>query len=510
MTKSLPSRPNLEQLKKQAKELLKSIKSSTPEAVQRVREFHPHWAKASEAEVRAARFSLNDAQLVIAREYGFATWPKLKAHVDSHGIEKSEPLERLKKAFTEDDAALFAGLLEQNPQLKATINEPVAGFDAPLICAVRSRQMLDVLLAAGADLNAKSRWWAGGFGLLHCGNPDLAAYAIERGAVVDAHAAARLGLIQRLRELVSRDPSLVQARGGDGQTPLHFASTVEIAECLLEHGAEMDARDVDHESTPAQYMTGDRQHIARYLVGRGCQTDLLMAAALGDAGLVRKHLEADPGCIRMRVSEEFFPMVGGKTGGTIYQWTLGWYVSAHQVAEKFGHHQLFDLLIEHSPAHVRLLVACWLGDHATTESLLAAHPNLVANLSAADRRQAAHAARNNDLVALRVMLEAGLPVDARSQHDATPLHWAGFHGNAEMARTILRYHPPLEVADRDFKSTPLGWAIHGSENGWYRRTGDYAATVEALLRAGAKPPEKVEGTDVVKEVLRRFGAKHPA
>ena len=57
----------------------------------------------------------------------------------------------------------------------------------------RSRAMIDVLLAAGADLNAMSQWWAGGFGLLHIADPELAAYAIERGAVVDIHAAARLG-----------------------------------------------------------------------------------------------------------------------------------------------------------------------------------------------------------------------------------------------------------------------------------------------------------------------------
>ena len=67
-------------------------------------------------------------------------------------------------------------------------------------------------LAAGADINAKSRWWAGGFGLLHNAPPELAAYAIERGAVVDVHAAARLGLMDRLRELVLADPALVPLR----------------------------------------------------------------------------------------------------------------------------------------------------------------------------------------------------------------------------------------------------------------------------------------------------------
>ena len=169
--------------------------------------------------------------------------------------------------------------------------------------------MLDVLLDAGADINARSRWWAGGFGLLHGAPPDLAAYAISRGAVVDVHAAARLGLYDRLQELVTADPRQVHARGGDGQTPLHFASTVEIAGYLLDHGADIDARDVDHESTPAQYRVRDHPEVARFLIQRGCQTDLLLAAALGDIELVARHLppglpilgdRARPQCPRIR------------------------------------------------------------------------------------------------------------------------------------------------------------------------------------------------------------------
>src|ERR1051325_5822757 len=196
--------------------------------------------------------------------------------------ETADPIQLFKRAITEDDPALFGRLLERHPELKARINEPLGPFDSPVITMARSRRMLDVLLAAGADLNAKSRWWAGGFGLLHSAEPELAAYAIERGAVVDVHAAARLGMIEKLRELISSDPGLVHARGGDGQTPLHFASSIQVASYLVDHGADLEARDVDHESTPAQYMVRDRQEILRYLVQRGCQTDLLMAAALGD------------------------------------------------------------------------------------------------------------------------------------------------------------------------------------------------------------------------------------
>jgi hypothetical protein len=419
----------------------------------------------------------------------------------------SDSVEELKQALRADDASAVREMLGRLPELRARINEPIGPFDTPAIVSVCSPEMLDVLLAGGADLNAKSRWWAGGFGLLHGARPELAAYAIRRGAFVDIHAAARLGLLDRVRELLASDGMLVHARGGDGQTPLHFASTIDIAAYLLDYGAEIDARDVDHESTPAQYMIDDRQEVARHLVQRGCTTDILMAAALGDIELIRRHLAVDPDSIRMRVSEEFFPMVSPRAGGTIYQWKLGWYLSPHRVALKFGHEDVYGLLMDRSPPEVKLIEACWLDDEATLQALRANQPDLSSRLSAGDERQVAHAARNNESGVVRAMLKAGLPVDARGQHNATPLHWAAFHGNQEMVQAILPYGPPLEVTDADFHGTPLGWAIHGSKEGWHRQTGDYAGTVEALLAAGARLPESLGGTEAVRDVLRRHGRK---
>jgi len=113
-------------------------------------------------------------------------------------------------------------------------------------------------------------------------------------------------------------------------------------------------------------------------------------------------------------------------------------------------------------------------------------------MSDAGKRHLAHAARNNDLAAVRLMLKAGLPDNAVSQHHATALHWAAWHGNAEMVRLILGCQPELENIANDFHGTPLGWAIHGSENGWHKETGDYASTVEALIQAGAKAPERAK------------------
>lgn len=88
-------------------------------------------------------------------------------------------------------------MLEDHPQLKAQIDEPMvndgAGMQAILAAVQRSdRKTIDVLLRAGADINARSRWCAGGIGVLDECAPDMAGLLIERGASLDAHAAARL------------------------------------------------------------------------------------------------------------------------------------------------------------------------------------------------------------------------------------------------------------------------------------------------------------------------------
>jgi ankyrin repeat protein len=281
-----------------------------------------------------------------------------------------------------------------------------------------------------------------------------------------------------------------------------MASTIDVANLLLAAGADMNARDVDHESTPAQYMVSERQDVARHLISRGCETDLLMAAAVGDVERAQGHLDADSGCIRTRVDSDWFPMAHPKAGGTIYNWTLGFHASAHEVAHKFGHNDVLDLLFERTPSGLKLVEACWLGDEARVRSLRAEAPSVADTLSDQERQLIAHAARNNRTMTVRLMLECGLPVDARSQHQATPLHWAAFHGNAEMTREILLRRPSLEALDADFKATPLGWAMHGSEHGWHQ-TGDYALTVDLLLRAGAPRPAAISGSAAVREVLQR-------
>ena len=455
---------------------------------------------------------LADAQHRLANEYGFATWAQLKSQVEGRQL---TPFEKLKTAVCNSDAPRVRELLKRYPELRDRINDPLPqygfGQNALYAAVQRSdRETIDALLSAGADIRKRTDWWAGGFGVLDECDPSMVDFLVERGAVVDAHSASRLGMLDKLRELVAAEPSLAHARGGDGQTPLHFASTVEVAQFLLDSGADMDARDIDHESTPAQYMLrvehkrhyrNDRQDVARYLASRGCRTDILIAAALGDLELLRKHLDRDPECIRMSVSEQWFPKEDPRGGGTIYIWTLGKHRTAHSVARDFGHEAAFEFLMERTPEDLKLALACELGDERVFHEFLRKHPHAANALTESDLAKLPNAAQTNNTAAVRLMLEAGWPVDTRGEMGATALHWAGFNGNAEMTRDILRFHPTLEQKSRAYAGTALSWAIFGSGNGWHRETGDYVGTVEALLEAGAKLPDHAERLDPSEAVL---------
>jgi hypothetical protein len=229
-----------------------------------------------------------------------------------------------------------------------------------------------------------------------------------------------------------------------------------------------------------------------------------MAAALGDADLVRRHLDRDPKCVRMSVSEQWFPKQNPRAGGTIYIWTLGHHRTAHSVARDFGHEDVFQLLLERTPEDLKLALACELGDEGAFHQFLTKHPDAAKTISEADARKLPDAAQTNNTKAVRLMLEAGWPVNTPGDAGATALHWAGFHGNAEMVREILRFHPDLEQKSRDYEGTALSWAIYGSGNGWHRDTGDYVATLRALIGAGATiPPHAadLEPSDAVLELL---------
>jgi hypothetical protein len=162
-----------------------------------------------------------------------------------------------------------------------------------------------------------------------------------------------------------------------------------------------------------------------------------------DLDLVRRHLDNNPECIRMSVSEKWFPKRNPQSGGTIYIWKLGANRTAHSVARDFGHEDVFRLLMERTPADLKLALACELGDEAAFHEFLAQHPNAAKELSEDAQRKLPNAAQNNNAPAVQLMLEAGWPVDTRGEMGAAALHWAAFNGNAEMTREILPSIPRL-------------------------------------------------------------------
>jgi len=85
-TKQLPADPSLDHLKHQAKDLLRRHAVKEPSSAQRFREFHPSLRRATDQEIFLTHLTLSDAQLAIAREYGFASWAPLKRHIEEPGL----------------------------------------------------------------------------------------------------------------------------------------------------------------------------------------------------------------------------------------------------------------------------------------------------------------------------------------------------------------------------------------------------------------------------------------
>jgi hypothetical protein len=79
----LPARPNLEQYKKQAKELVANSERGNSNALARLKRHHPRLNSMPEADIQCAGVSLADAQLVLAREHGFESWPKFSKHIET-------------------------------------------------------------------------------------------------------------------------------------------------------------------------------------------------------------------------------------------------------------------------------------------------------------------------------------------------------------------------------------------------------------------------------------------
>ena len=503
--RTLPARADLEQQKKLAKELLASLRRGDPEARARVRAALPD----------KQRIGLTDAQFVLAREYGFANWPALKQRIETLDIERQAPNELFRRAVHDGDAAALRRLLPFREELRGVVNAPSFGFDSPALVAVAGRgsvELVDALLELGADPNRRSDWWAGGFAALHAASGVVADRLITAGAIPDACAAARIDRPDLLTAILAADPERVHERGGDGQTPLHFARSRRVVDLLLDAGADPNAVDVDHRSTPAQWMIGDvegpeesRVDLAKYLVERGASADIFLAAALGLTSRARAMLEADPSLLTLRTSQGEY---GEKPPSSyhIYQWTIGPSMTPLQTAAKFKQRETLEAMRAFASVEQRLLLACHEGNRGEAHAIVRANPSIVAGLIGADRRALTDEAWTANAPAVELMLELGFDPAAESvtgPTGGTALHCAAWEGSVPCVEALLRYPAGLaliEYRDSTYKGTPLNWCCHGSVNCGNPRA-DHAEVARRLIAAGAHVPDEADASEAVQAVL---------
>lgn len=493
---------NLEQQHKRAKDLLRAARNGDPAALGQLQ------AVRSDAGITRP-LRLADAQVAIAREAGFDSWPMLVEHLQQRDIKA------FRDAVSQGDIKTVTRLLGL-PHVTEHVNAPMFAFgQCAAHIAAKHAPMLEVLIAAGADLNRKSTWENGPYTVLDHATEETARLLLARGVPLTPNVAARLGWIDQLRRLLVSDPALVHARGGDGQQPLHEAATAAIADLLLDHGADINARCVDHQSTAAQYALAERPAICRRLLERGATADIFMPARLGDVALAQRVLAFDPKATAARINEPGYALV---PPGHIYCWTLGFGLSPHDVALKFGHRDVYDLLVHHSPDHVRFVAIVQAGDEAGARACIADNPSVLTSLTPADHSRLARAIFHGRRDAAHLMLRLGFDETAGGVDGGTALHAACWIGDVGLVEAILR-RGRVAVDSRDpvHRSTPLGWTAFGSV---HRKApdGDYPAVIDRLVAAGAditapgngEPRSLIamaEGNPEVQATLRRHGAR---
>jgi hypothetical protein len=377
-TKELPFRPSLEQYKKQAKDLLKGHKSGDLQALQRVKNNHPRLGKVADAELQTARLILADAQLVIAREHGFESWPNFAKHIDALG-RASSPVSKFEAAvdaIVGGDIAELNRLLRETPELarerstrkhRATLLHYVGANgveDFRQKTAKNIVEVAEILLKAGAEVDAVGQLYGG-----------TTALGLAATSVHPALAGVQEALIDIL---------LAYGASFEVAVARNYTSGLVINACLA----------------------NGRGRAAEHLAMRGAVSDMEGAAGVG----------------RLEAVKAFFTEDGAlKPGTTNKQMEAGF------------------------------MWACQYGRTKVVEFLL----------------------------------EKGLRVDA-APHGETGLHWAAYNAHVDILRLLLARTSPVNVKDRKFDGTPLGWCLYGwCEPSLEAEPDHYCEVVALLIAAGA-------------------------
>lgn len=506
--RELPARPHLDHLKHEAKALYKAWQLDDPVALQRVRD------AIGDEPVR----KLSQAQRVIAREYGFRTWARLRAHVQasrSHddGVEAflaavhAQDVERARDvlrvhpriATTSLHVAAALGLdaaaarlVAENPGLvSARAGDPAAdpllflcyspfhgesdARDAGLLATAR------VLLAAGADPNTRDARY--GVPALYAVTGvrsvlPIARLLLETGAnPTDGesvfHAAERFH--EDALELLLRAGADLNFVGEWGNTALYF---------LLRHwDVEREARVkqgvewlLDHGANPNVVCAEERETALHVAVRRGQSRDVI------------RLLLAHGADIHARRGD----------GGT------AWLLARRGGLDEIG--SLLEALGANTQplsAVDLLLAACGRGDADAARHFASA--DVLAALGPSEHRLLPEAAALGREATVSACVAAGFPVNTTDTSGATALHHSAIHGRARQLRMLLEAGAATDIRDGEHSSTPLGWACFGADFVDVADA-DYEGCVRALLEAGARPlpDEHQPKHDGVRGVIQRF------
>jgi ankyrin repeat protein len=508
----LPTHPDLSHLKHEAKTLRDAFVARDATAVARV-----HAVLGPRPTLK-----LTEAQRVLAREYGFPTWAKLRSHVQAERAPASAR-DAFLAAVQNHDGAQAMDVLRAAPELATTSLHVAAVLGS--VADVRRLVALDP-----AQLNARVGSPSGDPLLWLCYSPfHGASRERDDGLAASARVLLEAGADPNTRDGKFGVPALYALTGvhdapriarilldagaapTDGESVFHAAEKFHEAslELLLEYGADLNARG-DWGNTPLYFllrywdvarMPRVRQGVGWLLdhgadpnvpCGRERETSLHVAVRRRqDAAIVRLLLEraAD---VRVRRGD-------GRT--------------AMDLARRAGADELVALLEEFGAergagsAADALVAACGRGDAAAARAL--ATPALIASLEPADTRLVVDAAASGRFDTVLACVAAGFPPGDEDEMGATALHHAALHGHAGAVRALLAAGADLRVRDREHHSTPLGWACFGADH-VQDNDGDYAAAVRALLDAGARVQhdEHQPAHAGVRAVLDSYAARH--
>ncbi len=321
-TYTLPEKPSLRQLKIQAKELLKAVHNLNDEAAARLRRHHPEFAKTRSNSSTPKDASLSDIQLVVAREYGFGNWAKLRAAVDGMNVA------RLDDAVKRGDRAEVEAILKTRPEL---VNIDAAGNNEhkPIHFAVlhNKPEILRLLLDHGADphkgiypnrgattayILAKERNYDNLVAIMdeeeerrrvamQCKNLTVSPLQEELNAAIEKDARSRF------EEILAEHPDMEEASDAKGRTPLHIAAAShrpDYVKRLLKNWACVRKSDTTGrtplDSAVAAVRKRDREtypqflEVAELLLDHGAPLSPVAAAALGKIDELRTMLAERP------------------------------------------------------------------------------------------------------------------------------------------------------------------------------------------------------------------------